>query len=152
MTRRQNISSHHNLFDSHKYLLRPYYRPKTYNRNIFLDIMYHMDIWWYGPLIYLNILFLNLSEVHVRTNDTCYSIGEVSATYVRKRIIFHQKQLPTLVRIWAWGKNPEKWEQKSEVHQTRRTSGRSRTLVLGIWVWIYTSRLLPENPRHMCGS
>lgn len=32
-----------------------------------------------------HFLFLNPSEVHVRTNDTCYSIGEVSATYVGKK-------------------------------------------------------------------
>lgn len=153
MTRRQNISSNHNLFNSHIYLLRPYYKPKIYNGNIFLNIMYHMDIWWYGPLIYLNIfLFLNLSEVHVRTNDACYSIGEVSATYVGKKAHLPSETVANSSQHLSMRTNPEKWEWKSEVHQTQRSSGGSWTSVLGICVWIYSSGSLPENQRHMCGS
>lgn len=67
----------------------------------------------------------------------------------KRETFANTRQLPTLVRIWGpWktlkNKNRPKWSSSS-------TGVLERIVHIGVGIWIYTSRLPPENLRHTYG-
>lgn len=80
--------------------------PSVHNRNIFPDFMYHMDIkvlWFTETFLFVCFwIFLKFRwELILPEEETCYALGEASATKWELWVIFSHKQPSTLVSMWA---------------------------------------------------